>query len=647
MSGGLEPEQLWMPVPRALTMQSELLHIGGGLRVAGDSANLLTVLDCLGIPFLQESDPAAADLRIRCSQTASTPPVLGEDESYELTVSRAGGVELEATQRSGLVRGLATLAQMLHKTDGGHSVRCVKIEDRPRFPWRGLLLDVSRHFLPAPWIERTLNAMAAVKLNVLHLHLADDQGFRIESREFPALHELGSGGEFYTQDQIRQLVDHATRLGIRVVPEFDVPGHATSWLIGYPELGTRRDRGYQLATAWGAHDACLDPLDEGVYEFLERFFGEVAGLFPDAWVHIGGDEVTGVEWREDPRALEFLAARNTDDVRELQAWFNNRLREILAGHARQMIGWDELVHPVLPTEVLVQSWRGPESLAGIAGRGHQCIRSHGYYLDHLSSAAAHHRIDPHDGVDATSLERVLGGEACLWTEYVDTDNLDSRLWPRAAAIAERLWSPGDLTDRGLYDRLAAISVHLEGLGCTHRSVYAGRLANLAATGTGTVDSLRPLTDLLAPLPFKDGAFPRQTDRHTCLDRLVDAIPPESLVAREFAAEVARFLDDRRARPLARRFEAWLGIAEAFERAFAGQALHAELGSHARCLAELAILGQAALELFAGGRHPPAVWCEEAVHPVLDRVSTDADLVLQVVEPLRRLLTPVDEQSGNS
>jgi hexosaminidase len=241
----------------------------------------------------------------------------------------------------------------------------VTIRDQPRFRWRGLLIDVARHYQPIEVLKRNLDAMAAVKLNVFHWHLTENQGFRIESRKFPKLHQMGSDGLYYTQEQAREIVAYAAERGIRVVPEFDMPGHSTAWLVGYPELASLPGP-YEIERRAGIFDPTLDPTREEVYKFLDSFMGEMAALFPDAYLHIGGDENEGKQWDRNPQIQAFMKEKGLKDNHALQAYFNQRLLKILQKHKKKMIGWDEILQPDLPRDVVIQSWRGPTALAEAA-----------------------------------------------------------------------------------------------------------------------------------------------------------------------------------------------------------------------------------------------------------------------------------------
>ncbi len=362
---------------------------------------------------------------------------LGEDESYELTIGESGA-KLNASNPLGVLHGLQTFLQLVEPGMNGFTVPAATIKDQPRFAWRGLLIDVGRHFIPVDVLKRNLDGMAAVKMNVLHLHLSDDQGFRVETKKFPKLHEMGSDGLYYTQDEIRGLISYAYDRGIRVLPEFDTPGHSGSWFVGYPELAS--SPGPFKVDPEGP-DSVTDPTREETYKFLDKFLGEMAKLFPDAYFHIGGDEVNGQHWDKNPKIQAFIHSHGMKNNQDLQAYFNQRLQKILAKHHKVMIGWDEILHPELPKTIVIQSWRGQESLAAAAKQGYSGLLSFGYYIDLMWPASRHYAVDPMSGAAATlspeEKPRILGGEACMWTEWVTPEILDSRVWPRTAAIAER------------------------------------------------------------------------------------------------------------------------------------------------------------------------------------------------------------------
>jgi len=234
------------------------------------------------------------------------PQRLGDSEGYSLVVGD-GHIRLAADAPLGVLRGIETLLQLVQQNKGapGFSVPGVNIQDEPRFPWRGLSFDVSRHFIPIEKLKQTIDGMAAVKLNVLHWHLSDDQGFRVESKVYPRLQEYGSDGMYYTQAQVRDVLAYAAERGLRVVPEFDMPGHASSWLTGYPKLGSGKGP-FEIVRNYGIFTGLLDPTKEYTYQFLDGFIGEMANLFPDEYFHVGGDEVEPKPWDADPQVQAIM-----------------------------------------------------------------------------------------------------------------------------------------------------------------------------------------------------------------------------------------------------------------------------------------------------------------------------------------------------
>ncbi|MBN1155392.1 family 20 glycosylhydrolase, partial [candidate division KSB1 bacterium] len=281
---------------------------------------------------------------------------LNEDESYTLSIAPES-IQLSAKTDIGVLRGLETLLQLLDADEQGYFFPAIDIQDAPRFPWRGLMIDACRHFMPVDMVKRNLDGMAAVKLNVLHWHLSEDQGFRVESFTYPKLHELGSDGFYYSQAQIKDIIDYADSRGIRVMPEFDLPGHATSWFVGYPELASAPGP-YTIERRWGVFDPTFNPASEKTYKFLDKFFKEMAQLFPDDYLHIGGDENNGRQWDANPEIQAFMKKKNIKDNHELQSYFNNRLLKILTKYNKKMVGWEEILHPDMPKNIVIQSWRG-------------------------------------------------------------------------------------------------------------------------------------------------------------------------------------------------------------------------------------------------------------------------------------------------
>ena len=489
------------------------------------------------------ADAASASLVIKANGPGQPIPSLYEDESYQLDISGTQA-QLTAPTAVGAMRGLETFLQLLTGSRDGFFFQAVKIQDAPRFRWRGLLIDIGRHYEPPDVLKRNLDAMAAVKLNVLHWHITEDQGFRVESKKYPKLHQMGSDGLYYTQEQVKEIVEYARQRGIRVVPEFDIPGHSTSWLVGHPELGSAPGP-YTIERRAGIFEPALDPTREDVYKFLDGFLGEMAALFPDAYMHIGGDENEGKQWDRNPKIQEFMKEKGIKDNHALQAYFNLRLLKILEKHKKKMIGWDEILQPDIPTDAVIHSWRGTKALADAARKGYDGILSNGYYIDLSYPASQHYLVDPIPADTTLTVEEqkhILGGEATMWAEYVDADTIDSRIWPRTAAIAERLWSPRETTDiDDMYRRLAVISIQLEELGLTHERNVDVLLRRLA--GTKEIGSLKLLASLVEPVKEYRRGAQRPTIMLSPLTGLVDAARPDSEASRKFNKLVEGFLSD--------------------------------------------------------------------------------------------------------
>lgn len=595
------------------------------------------------LPAELAASPAQATLEVVTAGASAPVQKLGEDESYELEVTTAHA-RLTASNPLGALRGMETFLQLVEAGRDSFSAPAVRIADRPRFPWRGLMLDVSRHWMPVAVVRRNIDAMAAVKMNVLHWHLSDDQGFRVECKRYPKLYEMGSDGHYYTQQQIRDVIDYARERGIRVVPEFDMPGHTTSWFAGYPELASAPGP-YAIERRWGIFDPAMDPTRDEVYRFLDGFVGEMAALFPDEYFHIGGDEVNGKQWSASPRIQAFMREHGIKSNETLQAHFSSRVQPIVAAHGKKVIGWDEVLAPGLPKQSVVHSWRGQKSLADAARLGYMGILSAGYYLDLMYSAASHYAVDPLEkesaGLDAQEKARILGGEACMWDEYATPENVDMRIWPRNAAIAERLWSPQELKDvASMYRRLSAVSRELDLLGTPHEIEHRRMLERLA--GQHPVSPLATLSDVLEPVKEYSREQAREYTQFTPLNRLVDATRPESDAAREFGNLVDRALaggaGGQASRDEVRRWLArWQANDTALEPALADSFLLQEAIPLSKDLAALGSTGLEALDYLAGSRKPGPAWVTEK-HALLESAAKPrAELLLMIVPPVQKLV----------
>ncbi len=659
-------------------------------------------------------------LFLECVGIEQAYPALGDDESYSISVS-AKKIDIKAAGETGILYALESLLQLAVEKEGRWIIPTLSMNDQPRYAWRGVMIDACRHWIPKEVILRNLEAMLTLKMNVFHWHLTESQAFRIESKLYPRLHELGSRGDFYTQDEIREVVEYAADRGIRVVPEFDVPGHTAAWFVGHPELASGPGP-YQLDTAMLGSQPAMDPTRNEVYEFLDQFFGEMAALFPDEYLHIGGDEVIPTQWNENPDIQKYMKEHGLEDPHALQAHFNIRLQKIVADHNKIMTGWDEILHPDLPRgDIAVQTWRDHGSLWESARQGNKAILSAGYYLDHKQTAAYHYAVDPtvipravdieidslnwkgwectmsigemvmdggiylfgdgdslrgimefmggamgfteatvddkhlsfvvegpmgdlafeidldgdsitgsskisvfnlalkgqrsggsdmEEGIPLPEFKKIealtaeqesnlIGGEACMWSEQVDGLTIESRIWPRAAVIGEKLWSPMVLTDDAadMYRRLIVMDKHLEQLGLTHRSYRNTLLADMVSEPY--VEPLKVLAEVLQ----EDKMFARmaiykpQFYTTTALNRIVDLARPESYVAYQFGQDVDLWIasEDAAARErLVSMLESWSVNHEQLATAFENNERLLEVHKHSENLSQLAVVGLDAL-----------------------------------------------------
>lgn len=651
-----------MPEPSSLHVEEGHFPVTDGFSAATDKSHDDLLDQAITRAMKRMAGETGLQLKREPATGASAPFIISvdgpgsaiqsvdEDESYSLTIT-SSAVHLTAATDVGAMRGLATLLQLVQNDGQQYFLPAVSIHDTPRFRWRGLMLDCSRHFEPIRVIKRTLDGMEAVKLNVFHWHLSDDQGFRIQSKVFPLLTQLGSNGQFYTQDQAREIVAYARARGIRVVPEFDMPGHTSSWMVGYPQLASAAGP-FQIQTGFGVFNPVMDPTRDSTYKFIDKFIGEMAAIFPDQYLHIGGDENNGVEWHENPRIQEFMQAHHLTTTAELQAYFNQRLEKILEKHGKRMIGWDEVLTPDLPKSVAVQSWRGFNSLAQAAREGHDGILSAGYYLDHMETASTYYKVDPippGSTLNPAERARILGGEACMWGEYVDARVVDSRIWPSAAAIAERLWSPESVNDADdMYRRLQVESLRLEALGLTQISQEDASLRTLA--GTRKIDPLKVLATTLEPVDFSvRGAWSHQNHvtTKTPLDHIVDALPPDPPFRHQFELLVEAYLKAPRqqspqAAQLHSLFEQWIAAEPGILDLMANSPRLAQAQPRVPQLAELGKIGIESLSYLSAGKAAPAGWRAAQLSTIQTAEAPVALTRFDVLDPLRGLVNAVQE-----
>ena len=603
----------------------------------------------ISMPLAVSADKAGA-LVVSVDGRGEAIQAFDEDESYSLDVG-ASGARLHAASVVGAMRGLETLQQLVQSDATGYFVPAVSIHDAPRFRWRGLMIDCGRHFMPVDAIKRAIDGMAAVKLNVFHWHLSEDQGFRMENRAFPKLTGSGSDGLFYTQEQAREIVGYARDRGIRVVPEFDMPGHTTAWFVGYPDLASAPGP-FEIEREFGVFDPVMDPTRESTYKFLDTFIAEMAAIFPDNFLHIGGDENNGVGWKANPRIQTFMREHNLRDTAALQNYFNQRLLKILEKHGKHMIGWDEVLTPDLPKDIVVQSWRGFDSLAAGAKNGYRSILSAGYYLNHMFTTAEHYAVDPLPASNDLTPEqqaRILGGEACIWTEQTTPRDIDSRIWPRTAAIAERLWSPREVNNvDDMYRRLRVESLRLESLGLQHISQTAVGLRQLAETEQ--IGPLQLLASLLEPITFDERAHLQHPNQLTPLNQLVDTISADPPSRHDYELLVRSYLQDPRTRlheaaELTSSFKAWIAAAPELLRLMGGAPALAPAESRAQQLTELGAVGLEAVSYLSSGLTAPTNWKVQQLALLDDAEKPQALVRFTVIKPLRDLVNAVPGSPG--
>ncbi|KOP39920.1 beta-N-acetylhexosaminidase [Flavobacterium sp. WLB] len=508
-----------------------------------------------------------AELQINCDKNGKIG--LYEDESYSLDI-KSNKITINATSDLGALHGLETLLQLLQNDSKSFYFPVSQISDFPRFTWRGLMIDAARHFQPVDVIKRNIDALAAMKMNVFHWHLVDDQGWRIETKKHPKLIELASDGLYYTQEEIRNIVKYADERGILIVPEIDVPGHGSAILTAYPEIGSKvitltggtsekNIQGTAISTYGiernaGIFTPTLDPSNPKTYKILSELFDEVCPLFPGAYFHIGGDENEGKDWDANPKIQEFKKKHNLKTNHELQTYFTMQLAPMLKKHGKQLMGWEEILTKDLSKEAIVHSWRGPnegvapgQSLVDAVKKGYKTVLSNGYYIDLMYPVASHYLNDPMPkGADLSAEEkaRILGGEATMWTELTTPETIDSRVWPRTAAIAERLWSAETVTDlASMRKRLENVSFRLEELGLTHIKNKDVILRNI--TNNQNLESINEFSNVCEPLKgYTRNKGGTEYQMYSPLTLFADACNPDAKESLAFNDAVTQYLANK-------------------------------------------------------------------------------------------------------
>ncbi|MBS4074776.1 family 20 glycosylhydrolase [Ameyamaea chiangmaiensis] len=636
-----------MPMPRSVVWHDAAIAAPHGVTIVWDAERsplldqagqrFLTRLVALGGSARDGGPPLTVHVTTRHDPSFLT---LAAREHYTLDV-QPGAIRIAADGETGVLRAFATLLQMIQRGPGGVSFAGASIDDAPRFAWRGSMVDSARHFMQVATLKRHLDAMEMTKLNVLHWHLSDGAAFRIESLRFPRLQAVGGHGEVYTRAQIRDIVAYARDRGIRVVPEIDVPGHTLAILQAYPALAAHTP---DDADARHANLPAMDPTNPATLTFVTQLFAETESLFPDRYVHAGGDEVQPKQWTGNPAIMAFMKAHGLATPQALQATFTNAVAAMLSRQGKIMIAWDEVSESPLPRDVVVQAWRSSKFVASATAAGHPVIVSAGYYLDLLQPSADLYAVDPLDprasGLTQAQADRirgkmgplvdaftrdptatlssaqatlVLGGEAPLWAEIVSDAMMEYRMWPRMAALAERFWSPATQADTAdMLDRLPAIEDTLCRAGLQADANHAREIALLSPDRP---DPIRILADATSPVRYYAHNLHRPAGQPAVLDTLADVAQPDALAAVRFnrLAVAYRAGDHALAPQLRAQLTQWHDNDDAI-RALA--ASHPALQNTLMASAALRDLAQVGLDALAG--HAPT----PQAHALLARMDAD-------------------------
>jgi hexosaminidase len=432
-----------------------------------------------------------------------------------------------------------------------------------------------------------------------------------------------------------------------------MPGHSTAWFVGHPELASGPGP-YEIERRWGIFDPAMDPTNEKTYKFLDELVTEMTKLFPDHYFHIGGDEVNGKEWDANPKIQEFKKSHNLTSNDALQAYFSGRIQKIVTKHGKAVVGWDEVFIPGVPKDIVIQSWRGQAALAQAAAQGYHGILSNGYYLDLGWSAARHYAVDPMSGPGANlapeQQQLILGGESCMWSEYVNPENIDSRIWPRNAAIAERLWSPQNVTDvASMHARMRAIGGELEWLGLTHRTYHPQMLRRIAGPDATPeeLSALRTLADVVEPVKdyTREATAPAEPTSATPLNRLVDAVPLESDTARRFAELVDKYVsascrDVNAAAQLRAQLSTWRDNDATLQPLTQRSFLAKEVAATSQDLSATAAVGLAALDFATKATTAPDDWKTQQLAIIEQANKPKAQLLLMPAPAIQRLVEAV-------
>jgi hexosaminidase len=457
----------------------DTVTIAAGSTAEQDVAEfLLSFFSTQGVPVALTQD-SSATIVLRSFVSKEMLP-----EGYYHMVVNENGVDIFSTTASGLFYGVQSLMQLIQQEQNRWKIPTATITDFPRFAWRGLHLEVCRHFFPVEFVKRYIDLMAQYKFNTFHWHLTEDQGWRIEIKKYPKLattaayrketlighysdqpHQFDGQryGGYYTQEEIKEVVDYAAKRFVTIVPEIEMPGHALAALSAYPHLGCTGGP-YEAATLWGVFDDVFCAGKESTFEFMEDVLDEVITLFPGEYIHVGGDECPKTRWEKCAHCQKRIKDEGLHDEHELQSYFITRMEKYLNSKGKKLIGWDEILEGGLAPNAAVMSWRGEEGGIAAAQAGHNVVMSPGFalYFDHYQGEPKDEPVafggntplkkvyeyDPApSSLSQEEMSYILGAQANLWTEYIKTtQQAEYMAYPRALALAEVVWSPKENRD---------------------------------------------------------------------------------------------------------------------------------------------------------------------------------------------------------
>jgi len=663
-----------MPLPRQISLQQGEFAVTDQFAIAVEADAQDTILykavnrfyQALNLKsslyFIQRSiTPAGkqgtASMRLRVGKKSEFVP--GVDESYKLEIS-ANEVVLEAPNTIGALRGLETLYQLCSRKADKFYFPALSIQDAPRFAWRGLMIDVSRHFIPMESIKRNVEAMAEVKMNVLHIHLSDNEGFRIESRVLPLLHQKGSNGQYYTQTQIKELIEFARERGIMVVPEFDMPSHALSWFPGYPVLSSspgpfepgapfdfsklpKRDLMSIMQFVQTSPFPAIDPSKDSTYLLLEKFIAEMSALFPSPYIHIGADENNGVVWKNNPDIVKFMEKNKIPDTHALQAYFVNRMFGIIRKYHKRPVGWEELFTKGITNDITVQVWQNAVYATKVLENNNPLLISRGFYLDLFMPSYIHYN-NPDINIRLGN-GKPIGGEAAQWTEAADASNVEARIWPRNAAIAERFWSDSSVVDvEDMYRRLFVVSHELDRRGLQHIIQYQQGIRRLA--GEADVNAIEDFLDVLSPVKGYKKLFSRFTApegmllQTAPLNEVSDVVLVDNPARWKFHHAVLECLNKKDSASftvVAAYLEKWNRCAAELEGPVATQAQLVKVNTHLQNLKKASEIGLEALSKIKTGQSPSAEWIQEKTSIVASANKPQAETEISILGDILSLV----------